>query len=636
MNRRNLVAVVCTAALAAACSSSSSPTQTATPTNPQTVKRPLDPELMQQFATPLPIIPAMTADTVTVPGSDYYVVKAQQGVHDFGLRRLDGSTFPDPSTGKPIQTTSWGYGINYLGPTIEARTGRPVVVKYVNGLTDAAGKPLAQHLLYVDQTIDGVAGNPVIRLSPHLHGGHTASAFDGNPLYWFTPDPGAAANGTGGPAGNTATYTYDNDQPAATLWFHDHALGVTRLNVYAGLAAYYLLRDAGEDGLGLPAGKYEIPLVLQDKSFNDDGSLAYKTVPIINPYTGMQMVDVKGNPMYSSPPESFGNTVIVNGVAWPVLEVEPRKYRFRMVNGADSRFFNVWLEVAGKGPQPALQMVQIGAEGGFLPTSVVVGTGPGTGGLLLGNGERADVVIDFSDPSLASQTILLRNDAATPYPGGDAPDGITTGRVMAFTVTAPLAGPDTSVVPAHPRPLVPLPAPDNTRVVDLQELTDVYEIFDDGANQILPRLELRLNGLRFMDPVTELPRLDTVEDWTIVNTTVDMHPMHLHLVAFQVMEKGSFDPSGYTPAAGGDMGVLADDALHPGVAPPDCGEIPGCNPSQYALVPNESGPKDTVRVPPGGYVRIRARFDRLGVYMWHCHILAHEEHDMMRPFEVVP
>jgi spore coat protein A, manganese oxidase len=637
MLHRNRLIVICAAALTFACSSStSSPAPTAAPVNPQTTKRPLDPELMQQFATPLPIIPAMIADTTTVPGSDSYVVTAQQSVHDFGLRRMDGTTFTDPATGKPIQTLSWGYNTSYLGPTIEARTGRPVVVKYVNGLVGASGKPLQQHLLYVDQTIDGVAGNPLVRIVPHLHGGHTASAFDGNPRYWFSPDPHAAANGKGGPAGNTATYTYENDQPASTLWFHDHALGVTRLNVYAGLAAYYLVRDAEEDALGLPSGKYEIPLVLQDKSFNDDGSLAYKTLPIMNPYTGMQMVDPAGNPMFSSPPEFFGNTIIVNGVAWPVLEVEPRRYRFRMVNGADSRFFNLWLEVSGRGPQPALQMIQIGAEGGLLPASVVTGTGPGTDGLLLGNGERADVVIDFSDPSLANQTILLRNDAATPFPGGDAPDGITTGRIMAFTVTAPSSGPDTSRVPANPRALVPLPAPGNERVVDLQELTDIYDVFDDGANLIVPRLELRLNGLRFMDPVTETPKLDSVEDWTIVNTTVDMHPMHLHLVAFQVMEKGSFDPEGYTPASGGDMGVLAEGALHPGVAPPECRELPGCDPSQYALLPNEAGPKDTVRVPPGGYVRIRARFDRLGQYMWHCHILAHEEHDMMRPFEVVP
>ena len=245
------------------------------------------------------------------------------------------------------------------------------------------------------------------------------------------------------------------------------------------------------------------------------------------------------------------------------------------------------------------------------------------------------MVVDFSDPSLAGKTIVMRNDAATPYPGGDAPDGITTGRVMAFRVSVPLVGLDTSALPANPRAHEPLPEPDRTRVVDLQELTDAYDVYDADANQISPRLELRLNGLQFTDPVTEKPQLGSVEDWVIVNTTVDMHPMHLHLVAYEVLERGSYDPDLYTPASGGDMGILLPGALAPGAPPTDCAEQPGCDPSQYQLAPNEAGLKDTVKVPPGGYVRIRALFDRPGRYVWHCHILAHEEHDMMRPFEVV-
>ncbi len=632
--------VLVTLALAAsACTSSSNnPTQPQTPrvnlfANPQAGKRPLDPELMQQFANPLPLIPARTPDTTRVPGSDYYVVKAIQGEHDFGLRKMDGTKFKDPATAKDIETLSWGYDISYLGPTIEARTGRPVVVHYVNALVDGAGQPLQQHLFYVDRTVDGVEGNPLVRIVPHLHGGHVAAQYDGHPLHWFTADPGAPANGMGGPAGNSVDYTYANDQAASTIWFHDHALGVTRLNVYAGLAAFYLIRDAHEDALDLPSGKYEVPLVLQDKSFNDDGSLAYRTLPLINPYTGLQMVDELGNPMYSSGPEFFGNTIIVNGVAWPVLDVEPRKYRFRMVNGADSRFFNLWLELPGRGPFPGLNMVQIGAEQGLLPDAVALGDGPGPSGLLLANGERADVVVDFA--AFAGSTIVMRNDAAAPYPFGDGPDANTTGKVMAFRVAATVTAADTSQLPAHPLAVTPLPAPANTRVVDLQELTDIYEIFDDEASAIGRRLELRLNGLRFMDPVTENIALNDVEDWTIINTTGDMHPMHLHLVAFEVKERGWFEANQYTPAAGGNMGVLASpSALHPDAAPPECISTPGCDASQYRLAANEEGLKDTVKVPPGGYVRIRARFDRPGEYMWHCHILAHEEHDMMRPFVV--
>jgi spore coat protein A, manganese oxidase len=627
---------VLAAALALACSpKSSSPERSPDPgINSQVGKRPLDPEQLQQFATPLPIIPARAPDTTTFPGKDYYVVTARQGVHDFGLRDDDGSLILDPATGKPIQTLAWGYDTSYLGPTIEARSGRPVVVKFVNGLQDEKGRPLTRHLLYVDRTLDGAAAEPQVRLVPHLHGGHVAAEFDGNPRFWFTPDPAAPSNGAGGPAGNSVQYTYDNDQPASTIWFHDHALGATRLNVYAGLAAYYLIRDPVEDGLGLPSGEYEIPLVLQDKAFNDDGSLAYQTYPLVNPYTGLQLVDPNGNAMYSSGPETFGNVNLVNGVAWPVLEVEPRRYRFRMVNGADSRFYGLWLEVAGEGPQPGLELVQIGAEQGLLPSSVVAGTGPGTDGLLLANGERADVIVDFA--GFAGKTIVLRNGARTPFPDGDEVSALTTGRVMAFRVAASASAPDTSTVPAHPKPLDPLPEPDRTRVVDLQELTDVYALRDPETNAAIPRLELRLNGLRFMDPPTEMPKLGTVEDWIIVNTTVDMHPMHLHLVAFEVKEKGSFDPTRYTPASGGLMGVLAPEALAPGVAPADCLANPDCDASAYEISDAERGLKDTVRVPPGGYVRIRARFDRPGEYMWHCHILSHEEHDMMRPFVVVP
>jgi spore coat protein A, manganese oxidase len=637
---RAAVAVLLLLAMAACGSSSKKPSTPDAEKQPgpsfenrQLGKRPLDPEILQQFATPLPVIPARTPDTTTFPGADFYVVTAKQGLHDFGLRNVDGSPILDPKTGKAIETLAWGYDATYLGPTIEARSGQPVVVRYVNGLVDGSGRPLQDHLLYVDRTLDGVQGNPLLRTVPHLHGGHTSSAFDGNPLYWFSADPAAKANGTGGPAGNTIDYTYENDQQAATLWFHDHALGVTRLNVYAGLAAFYLLRDPEEAALGLPSGKYEVPLVLQDKSFNDDGSLAYRTLPLVNPYTGQQAVDSDGVPMFSSGPEFFGDTVVVNGAVWPVLDVEPRRYRLRMVNGADSRFFNLWLEITGaSAPNPALKMTQIGADSGLLPAPVALGGGRGADGLLLANGERADVIVDFSDPSLAGQTIVMRNDARAPFPDGDEPDPLTTGRVMAFRVKLPLSGADASTVPAVPRPHVALAAPSNTRVVDLQEMTDVFEVDDNG---VIPRLELRLNGLRFMDPVTETPRLGAVEDWIIVNTTVDMHPMHLHLVAFEVLERGSYDPGQYERAEAGNMGRLGPTALQPGVAPLGCAD-PGCSPEMYALLPNEAGLKDTVKVPPGGYVRIRAKFDRPGQYVWHCHILSHEENDMMRPFEVVP
>ncbi|GEJ58960.1 multicopper oxidase family protein [Anaeromyxobacter diazotrophicus] len=628
------------AALTLACGSSGTATQAsaASSANPAVAKRPLDPEAIGQFLVPLPAIPVRTPDTATFPGKDYYVVTAIQGEHDFGLRRFDGTPFVDPASGKPVRTVSWGYDLSYLGSTVVARRDRPVVIDYVNGLVGSDGKPLAKHLFTVDPTVDGAGFDvPQVRTVPHLHGGHSAAEADGHPSFWFTADPKAAANGMGGPAGNRVRYTYENDQPAATNWFHDHAMGVTRLNVYAGLAAAYLVRDAAEDALGLPGGAYEVPLLVQDKSFNDDGSLDYATYPLYNPYTQLPLVDPSGAPMYSSGPETFANTVIVNGVVWPYLEVEPRRYRFRVWNGADSRFFNLWLEEAGVGPLPGLFMQQVGAEAGFLPETVDIGGGPGPGGLLLAPGERADVVVDFS--GFAGKSITLRNDAPAPFPNGDDHNfnANTVGKVMQFRVVKPLAGADTSAVPAAPLPVAPLPAPDHQRVVDLQELQDVYDILDPTQSpSVIPRHELRLNGLRFADPVTEQPKLGTVEDWWIVNTTVDMHPMHLHLVTFEVVEKGSYDAASYLPAAGGVMGTMLPGGFHPDTDPAGHADgQPGFDPA-YAVAPNERGRKDTVRVPPGGYVRIRARFDRPGEYMWHCHILAHEEHAMMRPFRVVP
>jgi spore coat protein A len=335
--------------------------------------------------------------------------------------------------------------------------------------------------------------------------------------------------------------------------------------------------------------------------------------------------------MLSPRPETFGNVIVVNGSAWPYLDVEPRKYRFRLLNGSDSRFYNLWLEEAGVGQLPGLVMHQIGTEGGLLPETVDLG-GSSSAGLLLANGERADVIVDFS--AFAGKTILMRNDAAAPFPSGDAPDANTTGKIMVFRVKKPLNGTDSSTIPAHPLPVTPLGAPALTRTLDLQELTDIYYTNDTGV--VAKRLELRLNSLRYHDPITETPRLNTIEDWIMVNTTSDVHPMHLHLVRFQVLEKGSYDSTLYTPAAGGLMGVLGNGALHPDVDPAGHRDSdPGFDPS-YTVADNEKAFKDTVKVPPGGYVRIRAKFDRLGQYVWHCHILSHEEHSMMRPFLVVP
>jgi spore coat protein A len=455
----------------------------------------------------------------------------------------------------------------------------------------------------------------------------------------FDPVSGRAAR----PNGNTVTYTYRNDQIAEQLWYHDHAMGITRLNVYAGLAANYLLRDDYENSLNLPKGNYEMPLVIQDKSFNEDGSLHYDSKRLLQP-NGDIKFDANGNPILSSKPEFFGNVITVNGKAWPYLDVEPRKYRFRMLNGSDSRFYNMWLEARDSTGAliavPEGAIIQIGNDGGLLPTAVRNIGNSQANGLLLALAERADVIIDFSKFP-AGTKLTVRNDAPTPYPMGDPVDGnATTSKVMQFRINKALVGTDTSVVPHNPRPLPPLGPASLTRYVDLQEGTDSLLIFDLSDGTTSERLMILLNGLNFDAPVTETPTVNTVEDWIIINNTVDMHPMHLHLVDFEVIEKGSIAPGAYTPANGnGGMPTVAAGGLRPDTNPDGSPATPD---SAYTVHPQEGGQKDTVRVPPAdelvgsqGYVRIRAKFDIIGTYMWHCHILAHEDHEMMRPFRVI-
>ncbi len=639
----------------------------------------LNPLALQQFANPLPIIPAATPDTATFPGREYYVVSAEQTVnYDFGLRKSDGSEIINPATGLGTRTTVWGYTINgvsagYLGASIVARstlpgeTGKQVKVKYVNNLKNSMGTLLTKHLLTVDKSLDGAnMGESEIRIVTHLHGGHVADTSDGHPLAWVTNDPaaatGLAANAVTGfpgrPNGNTFTYDYPNDQLAAHLWFHDHAMGITRLNVYAGLAANYLLRDSVEDGLNLPGGAYEIPLVIQDKSFNEDGSLFYNSNALLD--GNGDQVTVNGNAAFSSKPEFFGNTIVVNGKIWPFLQVEPRKYRFRMLNGSDSRFYSMWLEISGGGAIPANAIKVIGNEGGLLPAAVTTMGYNSSNTILMATGERVDVIIDFSDPSLAGKTITLRNNAAAPYPGGNPVADTTTGRIMQFKVTKALAGADTSAAPnvlrAPVRPNgfeadgttpVTWAATSATVFYDLQELMETNRyVLDSLTGTVAQRLKLLINGREFADPVSagEKRKVNVIQDWVVINSTADMHPMHLHLVHFEVIEKGTILNSDYTKAttlllpsvAGGIAGLKANEDDTGSVVAPGSG-------SSYTLNDDELGWKETVRVPPAsadglrvGYVRIRAKFDTIGTYMWHCHILAHEENEMMRPFMVIP
>jgi spore coat protein A len=504
-------------------------------------------------------------------------------------------------------TRTWGYwsddpdatGLPYLGPTILA-TRRPddtveasVTVEWRNELGNA--------FLPNDPTLMGAVmpGEPA-RIVTHLHGGENHPQFDGTPLQWFTRD------GAKGPHYITDTFTYYNEQRASMVWYHDHALGNTRTNVYAGLAGAYIIRDDQDTGdpgnpLGLPAGPYEIPLVLQDKTFNADGSMFYPTQGV-----------TAYHPQWV--PEFFGDVAVVNAKIWPFVDVEPRRYRLRIVNGSQSRFYN--LQFVNEKSGRALPFTQIGSDGGLLRAPVRMTR------LLIAPGERADLIIDFAGRRNAS--FIVTNNARAPYPmGGRA----TLSQLLKIRVNRPLHGPD-ATTPADDLelpPLAALPAPSVTRVQHLSETLDAIT----GAP-----INLNVEDAPYLDQhglpeVTTKPRAGATEDWLLVNTTADTHPIHLHLVTFEVIDRRPFNVAAYDPAT--------QAITYTGPAAP--------------ASPNENGRKDTVQAHPGQVTRIRARFELpdegtiqlpadVGVsnpqYVWHCHILEHEENDMMRAFEVVP
>jgi spore coat protein A, manganese oxidase len=484
-------------------------------------------------------------------------------------------------------TTVWAYNGTYPGATFEVRSGQPIAVRWKNDLPST-------HLLPLDPTLHGdEPPTPAVRTVVHLHGAKVLPESDGYPEAWFT-------NGFGqtGPFFETRTYHYPNDQPATNLWYHDHALGITRLNVYTGLAGFYFIRDAVEDSLNLPSGAYEIPLLIQDRMFNNDGSLFYPVqAPGADP-------DPRVPPVWI--PEFFGDTVLVNGKVWPFLEVEPRKYRFRMLNGSNARFYHLTLNeadadgVANGRPGPAFH--QIGTDGGLLPAPVTLTD------LLIAPAERYDLVIDFSGAD--GKFFVLSNDANAPYPGGD-PTIPVPPVVMLFKVTKPLAGRDRSSLP---RTLASVPALNPATATKTRDLV-LSELDSAGDNPIVGLINAEWSA-----PVTETPKAGSTEIWRIINTTGDAHPIHVHLVQFQILDRQPFDTNSY-PASLLFTG--------PRVAPD----------------PNERGAaKDMVKSFPGEVVRIIAKFDlptgtpvRRGDkfrYVLHCHILEHEDNDMMRPYDV--
>jgi spore coat protein A len=539
-------------------------------------------------------------------GGNYNIFMAQTSQH---LGIYDGTT--------SLETDVWGYGTNpnnvtYPGPTFHAKENEQITVKWKNQLPYS-------HLLDVDVSLHWANPPSGIATVAHLHGGHTESASDGLPEAWFTQNFQHK-----GPYWVKKKYKYDNDQEAATLWYHDHALGITRLNVYAGLAGFYLLRDDNEldmiDNNVLPSGDYEREIVIQDRLFVHQGGKAQLYFPSEGEAEeeDCPVEEPEDVPYPSVVAEFFPeNTedlfIIVNGAAWPKLDVEPRKYRFRFLNGSDSRFYVLKLENTTNGGYKPF--MQIGSDNGFLPYPVTMNE------FLISPGERFDMIFDFT--GMAGKTFTLKNFGPDePFKGipQDEADPSTTGLIMRFNVNQDLSNvPNASVnVNTSLRPPIPTLYPNGpTRKLVLFEGRDEF-------CRLRPMLGTVDDGsLLWDETITENPQINKTEIWEIYNATEDAHPIHLHLVSFQIMNR-----QGFTGEADYDFGDIDPTGI------PRLKLTPVVGGPTFTPLANEQGWKDTGVVPPGQVMRVIAKFDKEGRYVWHCHILSHEDHEMMRPFYV--
>jgi bilirubin oxidase len=614
-----------------------------------TISSLLNPTTIPKYVTALKQLPVMPT-----AGSTSAV-----DLYEIAIRRFRQQILPSslPST------NVFGYGsardsstFSYPSRTIEARANRPVRVKWINQLVDSSGNFLP-HLLPIDPTlhwanppggIDGRDSHPTFTSTPgpyrgpvpivtHLHGAHVTEESDGYPEAWYLPvarniPAGFARVGSfydrfrAESAGRTgvlwepgsASFQYPNDQRATGLWFHSHELGLTRVNLYSGLSGFYLIRGGASDlpagvlpgpapRAGEPAGTrhFEIPLMIQDKTFNSDGSLFFPPsrgffgdVPPEGPF----VPDSDVPPIWN--PEFFGTTMLVNGNTWPTLTTEARRYRFRVVNSCNTRVLMLRVvsdPLAARPATSALPIWVIGTDGGFLPAPVQASR------ITLAPAERADIIVDFTGVRPGTQLFLINEGPDEPFGGGEpdndftVSDPATTGQVMRFTVV-PATSRDTSVPPAQLTlpPLRRLGAATVVRQVSLNELSSAT--FDAPIIGMLGAVTPANEGapMHWDDPVSETPRVNTTEIWELHNFTEDGHPIHLHQSQFEVVNRQPFDGA---------------------PRPPE---------------PTEVGNKDTIVALPSETTRLKVRFDITGRFVWHCHIIDHEDNEMMRPIQVLP
>jgi FtsP/CotA-like multicopper oxidase with cupredoxin domain len=686
-----------------------------------------------QFVDPLPLL--------SVAGGPMETIIAGAGEITLTMQEFQASVMPStfvPAAGPYTGTWVWGYraGITptnpagtYLGPVIVATRNQPTQIRFVNNLTtnNIAWRDWTDQTLHWADPLNNeenmcahMGGMPMdycaehyagpVPTVPHLHGGEVPPVLDGGPDAWFTSDgayqghgyythPGVAA------AGNECVYRYPNTMEPAMIWFHDHLLGGTRLNVYAGLAGAYPIIDPG---LSLPTGLHPVglqqgasgpvdflvPLVLQDRMFDTNGQLFFPNVGI-NPE----------HPYWI--PEFEGDTIVVNGKVWPFWNVEPKRYRFLFVNGSNARAYEMFLvDRVTKAMGPPLW--QIGTDGGYLDTPVKIDPNAPKGQLqklVLQPGERADVIIDFAGLTPGTR-LWLRNTAKHPFPGGVSPSGATLGRMIEFRVVAAPAGfSDASYDPAGGVPLRPpmvrLVNPTagtlaagvtaaKTRQLTLNEVMGMGGPLEVLVNNTKWSGELPDGSTRAdFVPVavggkteyySELPDEGDTEVWEVVNLTADAHPIHTHLTQFQLINRQAFNVSKYNGAYAAAFpgsqtlidpmtGLPYAAGVHiPAFGPPlnyNTGNprALGGNPDivpflQGPVKPpnaNEAGWKDTVIMFPGEVTRIAVRFAPMDKpindpdltypfdpeavghgFVWHCHIVDHEDNEMMRPYKVTP
>ena len=643
----------------------------------------LDPLAVPKYLTPLLIPPVMPrAATFAQRGGkpiDYYEISVKQ----FAQQILPAG-FP--------ASTVWGYGAissaskkgllihNAPSLTIEAEWDRPVRVKWINDLRDVSGNFLP-HLLPVDPTLHwanppggemGRDTRPVFSSTPgpytgpvplvtHVHGAvGVGDESDGYAEAWYLPAANDIPDGyadrgtwydyfsakalagfgeTWGPG--FATFQYPNHNHASTLWYHDHTLGMTRLNVYAGPAGFFIVRGgpAGDKAVldsrfgtlavlpgpapmendKFPPNKtyYEIPIAIQDRAFNADGSLFYPdTRAFFDGATAADpgyLPDTDLSPIWN--PEFFGNMIMVNGNTWPFQTVEKRRYRLRFLNGCQSRFLILDFNAI-----PGVEVWQIGNEGGFLAAPVNLSADHGNR-LLMALAERADLIVDFTNVPPGSY-ILGNVGPDEPFGGGvpgddfEVADADSTGQIMMFNVI-PAVAPDPTtppqflVLPA----IAPLRAPVTTRPLALMEMMSMY--WDGPAEAVLGNLDGMGMPMHQMwsDPITENPNVGDTEDWEFYNFTADAHPMHIHEITFEVLNREKL--------------VLDEETGEPVLPVQLSGDV---RPAEAW----ESGGKDTVIAYPGEVTRLRGTFSTPGTFVWHCHSVEHEDNEMMRPFRIGP